>query len=424
MNNLLLLFVFISLINCTPTSNYNQNSAKTKVKYAGFQLANQVIAPQRIKSISLQNSRESGVPFLVLKSQQQLVLHFDELIDFPTTFGVRFSRYTKNWEPDGLVPTQISNGRLDDLLTGAIRSESDYPTYYQFEYSFPNDQIQFTVSGNWMIEVFNHNSGEVVFSLPFFITEQKGSIEHSFETLNELGYESRFQHQFFVNYSFPSDLQMPEFNLSTYAIQDGQFNKEKELDITDISNANNGIIRFHHSRKDLFLANYDHQRLDIRKFKENKMIRFLEERSSQPPLLQLFDDDGSFDNTSVFPMRNSPSHDRFSRYGIIQFSFIPNWDALPNQQIFITGTFNQWIFKPEFELRWSDSLERFTTNALLKQGEYAYSYQVLQDGKLLPQKAQNPMGQQTERIYSLMVYYKEPSQLSDRLLFLKEVITK
>lgn len=423
MNKLFFLFVFIGFISCTPSSNSSHNQTRAQTKYAGFQLPNQVIAPQRIKSISLQSSHESGVPFLVLQSQQQLVLHFDELIDYPSTFGVRFSHFTKIWESDGLVPTQISNGRLEDLLMGAVRSDNDYPTFYQFEYSFPNDQIQFTVSGNWMIEVFDYNSGEIIFSLPFFITEQKGNVDYSFETLNELGYESRFQHQFFVNYSFPNDLQMPEFNLSTFAIQDGQFNSEKELDITDISNANNGIIRFHHNRRDLFLANYDHQRLDIRKFKENKTVRFLEERNGKAPLLQLFDDDSSFDNTSVSPMRNAPSNNRNARYGNVQFSFIPNWDALPNQQIFVTGTFNQWTLRPEFELHWSDSLERFTANPLLKQGDYAYSYQVLQDGKVLAQKAQNPMGQ-TERIYTILVYYKDPAQFSDRLLFLKEVITK
>jgi len=410
------------LIGCgSTTKQRTQKPAKPKVP--GFYLSKQQLPPENIKSIQLLNQQGSAIPYLRLNSKEQLTLRFDELTTDPKTYGIRFSRYDRDWNEDGQVPTQISDGQLEDLIELGIRSDNEFPEYFQSEYEFPNSRIKFRLSGNWLVEVFDYQDGEIVFSLPFLIAEQMGSVENSYETLNEFNQESRFQHQHFVWYSFPQSLQLPEYNVSVFAIQDGRFTSQKGLTVTDISSSSEGKIRYHHQRNDLFSANYDHQKLNLNKLRENDHIRFVEERGDKPALVSMYDDNPAFEQTDSFELYNNPSHNRFDRYIETEFSFVPNWEAQVNDKIFVTGLFTQNALYPNMELTWKPEEKRFTTRALLKQGVYTYSYEVLRNGRFVKQLAQNPLGR-TIRTYSILVYYKDPARFIDRLVYFKEFQTQ
>jgi hypothetical protein len=412
----------IFLIGCGSTAN--QRTKKLAVpKVPGFYLSKQQLPPENIKSIQLQNQQGSAIPYIRLNSKEQLILRFDEITTDPKTFGIRFSRYDREWNEDGQVPTQISDGQLEDLIELGIRSDNEFPEYFQSEYEFPNSRIKFRLSGNWLVEVFDYYNGEVVFSLPFLITEQMGSLENSYETLNEFNQVSRYQHQHFVWYSFSENLQLPEYNVSVYAIQDGRFTSQKGLAITDFTSRSEGRIRFHHDRNDLFAANYDHQKLDLTKLRENDQIRFVEERGEKPALVSLYDDNPAFEQTDSYLLYNRPSNNRFDRYIETEFSFIPNWETQTSEKIFVTGLFAQNALYPNMELKWNPVEKRFTTRALLKQGMYSYSYEVVRNGRIVKHLAQNSLGR-TIRTYSILVYYKDPARFIDRLVCIKEFQTQ
>ena len=412
----------IFLIGCGSTAN--QRTKKLAVpKVPGFYLSKQQLPPENIKSIQLQNQQGSAIPYIRLNSKEQLILRFDEITTDPKTFGIRFSRYDREWNEDGQVPTQISDGQLEDLIELGIRSDNEFPEYFQSEYEFPNSRIKFRLSGNWLVEVFDYYNSEVVFSLPFLITEQMGSLENSYETLNEFNQVSRYQHQHFVWYSFSENLQLPEYNVSVYAIQDGRFTSQKGLAITDFTSRSEGRIRFHHDRNDLFAANYDHQKLDLTKLKENDHIRFVEERGEKPALVSLYDDNPAFEQTDSYLLYNRPSNNRFDRYIETEFSFIPNWETQTSEKIFVTGLFAQNALYPNMELKWNPVEKRFTTRALLKQGMYSYSYEVVRNGRIVKHLAQNSLGR-TIRTYSILVYYKDPARFIDRLVYIKEFQTQ
>jgi len=412
----------IFLIGCGSTAN--QRTKKLAVpKVPGFYLSKQQLPPENIKSIQLQNQQGSAIPYIRLNSKEQLILRFDEITTDPKTFGIRFSRYDREWNEDGQVPTQISDGQLEDLIELGIRSDNEFPEYFQSEYEFPNSRIKFRLSGNWLVEVFDYYNGEVVFSLPFLITEQMGSLENSYETLNEFNQVSRYQHQHFVWYSFSESLQLPEYNVSVFAIQDGRFTSQKGLAITDFTSRSEGRIRFHHDRNDLFAANYDHQKLDLTKLRENDQIRFVEERGEKPALVSLYDDNPAFEQTDSYLLYNRPSNNRFDRYIETEFSFIPNWETQTSEKIFVTGLFAQNALYPNMELKWNPVEKRFTTRALLKQGMYSYSYEVVRNGRIVKHLAQNSLGR-TIRTYSILVYYKDPARFIDRLVYIKEFQTQ
>jgi len=75
------------------------------------------------------------------------------------------------------------------------------------------------------------------------------------------------------------------------------------------------------------------------------------------------------------------------------------------------------------ELKWNPVEKRFTTRALLKQGMYSYSYEVVRNGRIVKHLAQNSLGR-TIRTYSILVYYKDPARFIDRLVYIKEFQTQ
>jgi hypothetical protein len=418
----LFLVQVLFIVGCG-TATRQTKEKKVSPKVPGFYLSKQKLPPPEIKSIQFSNQQTVAIPNIRLNSKDQLNLRFDEVTNDPHTFGIRFARFDRDWNEDGQVPTQISDGQLEDIIELGIRSDNEFPEYFQSAYDFPNSRIKFRMSGNWMVEVFDYQSGETIFSLPFLISEQSGNVENSYETLNEFNQDSRFQHQHFVWYHFSNDIQLPEYNVSVFAIQDGRFTSQKALSVTDFSSRNENVIRYHHERNDLFAANYDHQKLDLKKLRENSQVRFVEERGDQPPLIRLFDDNPAFEQTDSFKLYNAPSSNRFDRYTETEFSFVPNWEVQENDKIFVTGLFQQNALYPNLELVWNNQEKRFTTNVLLKQGEYTYSYEVLRNGKPAKQLAQNPLGR-TVRTYTFLVYYKDPTRFIDRLLFVKEFQTE
>lgn len=420
------LFCLISIVLHTcvsaPTS---KKTTVIKEKIPGFYLEGQVLPPKEIKSVRLEHSVAiQAVPLIRLQSADKLTLRFDEITDHPHNYGVRFSRYSSKWEEDGLVPTQISGGQLEDLIELGDRSNDEFPSFFQFDYTFPNERIWFTLSGNWLVEVFTYQSGETVFSLPFLVSEQQGSIQVQTETLNEMNQQSRFQHQHFVFYSFSEKaVQLPEYNVSVYVIQDGRFSSQKQLPVKDFSNRSNQVIRYHHERSDLFVANYDHLLLNMKKLRDSQLIRYVEERGAKPPSVLLFDNNPVFEQTTAFQLVNKPSSDRFDRYAEVEFSLVPNWQREPNERVFVTCLFAQYGLKSEYEMAWNEQEQRFKRPILLKQGEYAYSYEVLRKGIPVPQLAQNPFGS-TVRHYTVLVYYADPTRFIDRLVNVYEFSTR
>lgn len=425
-NRILSFSCLLIIISCSSSGNSGNKS--TSFYYFDdiprLSHPNQLIAPDNIRSISLSNNnrKNTPIPVISLGSNQQLTLSFDELDDISTSFGIRFKRFDRNWNETNLVPTQISTGILDDLIKNVARSEDEFPIYYHYSYTFPNQLIEFTLSGNWMLEVYDFQTNEPFFSLPFFISDDSGNLGIDLEVLNFDSRNSRYQHQFFIDYSFPENLRLPEFNIEARVLQDGHFALEKDMTTKDLSRRSDGIIRFQLNREEALPAQFDHQSLGISILREGGMIRYVDERANEPVEIQLLDDVQAFEQSRGSSALNDPNSTVKARYANVVFSFIPSFTLDYDQQIFVTGKFNQWSLQPEFELSWNEAQQRYMTTALLKQGSYSYSYIVLDGDEILAQLSQNRFGS-TKRNYQFLIYYQDPNLFLDRLLLVESIET-
>jgi hypothetical protein len=86
--------------------------------------------------------------------------------------------------------------------------------------------------------------------------------------------------------------------------------------------------------------------------------------------------------------------------------------------VYVLGALSDWQLKDEFRLRYDSLQQRYTGQALLKQGFYSYSYAVA------PKTANTPPDEvyfegthtETENVYDLLVYYRPPGSRTDLLI--------
>lgn len=414
------------LAGCIPAGQNNmRRSDETRPSYTNtFTIDQQKPPPENIKSIHLYPGQSpSGPPVYQLNSGQKLVLSFDYLDEQNKQFRLEVSHRSANWEKSSLNPSQFLEGFDYTYLQTDGQSFSRSPTYQHLEYEFPNDEIQFSVSGNYLLEIYDSDSGDMLFTYPFFVTENKGTLETKIEQLFARRRDGRSLDQPFSTYRYPPFVELPQFELSFYYAQNQFWGRMKETRSFDTSTPDE--ISFHLTRNDAFIADYDFKLLDLRTLDPDGE-KILEHRPETiPPQIILRRD-------ILFPENNpgilaekilgKPLNDRNSEYADVHFSLETPDTLIPDADIYIVGHFNNWMISKQNKMKFNTTSGLWEGQALVKQGEYAYKYVKLVKGGI-DDLALDESFVSSSREYTTFVYFEDPDLRFDRLLKIRHITT-
>ena len=103
-------------------------------------------------------------------------------------------------------------------------------------------------------------------------------------------------------------------------------------------------------------------------------------------------------------------------YAEVLFSFKQNL-PLDNEDIYVYGELSDWQLKPEFKMRYEESVKAYVCEAYLKQGYYNYKYLVVNQktGKT-DEEGFEGNWYETGNDYQILVYYRAFGQRYDRLM--------
>ncbi|MBN2732754.1 MAG: DUF5103 domain-containing protein, partial [Balneolaceae bacterium] len=274
------------------TINNGKQNATLSGRYA---LLRQVAPPPEIQSIQLYpENDETAPPVIHLDSRQQLTLEFDYLDAGVHQFKLMVSHRTKNWEESPISPAIYLESFSETYFGDGRKSFVQNPAYHHYSYRFPNERLNITKSGNYLLSVFNYNSNELLFRIPFFVSENKGALDTRIETLFALRNDGRSIAQPFSAYRYPAFVQHPQFDLSFFYVQNQFWGRAQESERFDT--ATPGIVNFHLSRNKSFLADYEFNLLDIRSFEPDGQQIVDIQPGQTPPLVTLRRDIQRFDS--------------------------------------------------------------------------------------------------------------------------------
>lgn len=392
-----------------------------------FALSQQKAPPNDIQSAQLHPKGQPGrAPIIRLDSPQKLMLSFDYLDTESRQFRVEVSHRNQQWQQSSIGPSTYLDSFYETYIQEAKASFSQRPSYRHVEYEFPNNELRPVVSGNYLLEVYSYESGDLLFSMPFFITEDKGQIESRIERLFAQRDDGRPLDQPFSVYQYPQDLvEYPQFDLSMSFVQNQFWGRTRKAGFIDTITP--GELNGHLERDNAFVGNYEFKVLDLRSFDPDGRHILEYQPEVTPPKIILRRDVQNLDTNPRFPSAAAtlgiPIDDRSSDYAEVEFSLETDSSIPLSSNIYIVGHFNNWVINKLNKMSFNANENMWKGRAFIKQGEYAYKY-VLVRNNTVDDLALDQGFVSAQQEYLTFIYFKDPKRNFDRILKVDRLIQR
>lgn len=423
---LLISFCLLSLTACsgsggTLTNRQIQAAHMSQGYQNSFQVAGHQFDSTVLRSVQFSRTGNlSSAPVIELGSSQTLELFFEVLSFDSNQFSVSFTHHNPDWSRSSLPPEFFMSGLQRRNLDSGRVSQNQRPSYRQYQFRFPGDDLRFTKSGNYMIHLYDHDSRNTLLSLPFFVTENIGALRSSVEDFPSPRQNLRRSHRPVSSYSLPESVEQPIFDLEFYFVQNqfwGRALKADELDFSDPKE-----VRFQTGSRFAFIGDYEFLSLSLQNLNRSNPQIFETDPAEIPPRVTLRDDISGFSaagRAAATGRFGRPERRLSGQYATVQFIFEPGKNLFPGQQIYLVGDFNNWSIHPEYRLRFDQRLNRWTGSSVIKEGSYFYKYVVV-SGNQIDDLIFDDLFSNSQQEYHALVYKRDHREFYYRLLQIQQ----
>lgn len=384
-----------------------------------FNIPAQIVAENSIRSIQFhREGNPSSAPILNLDRNNQLQLRFEHLSFDSRQFRVSLSHHNPDWSRSGLPPERFMDGFNTVTLNGGDVSQNSRPSYRQFTFLFPTEQFQITKSGNYLLKIEDADTGFLVLTLPFFVSENAGSIKSSIEELSVPRQNLRRVQRPVSQYTLPDFVEQPQFDLEFYFAQNRFWGRTKQADELDFSAPDH--VQFEMSSGGAFIGDYEFRTLFLNELSQSDNDVVEAFPAEIPPRLILHDDAEGFGGSAPINLSRlgpfgNPDMSLRSGYANVVFRFDPERSPGSAESIHLLGDFNNWSVNNDNRLRLNPETGRWETSAIIKKGNYKYKY-VLFDGNEIDDLYFDQLFTDSRQQYHAFVYMRDSKNFYYRLL--------
>lgn len=360
---------------------------------------------------------ERQLPVLSLRNGgARLTLEFDLMEATGRPLSIHFFHADRTWERD-LTPAEYMESFQDDDLMTYTPSRGTVVDYTHYTYQFPNNDIQFRVSGNYILRVTEQGQRDrVLFERPFFVTEEAGAVAMRVDDVPVSGQRSPSDLPA-AQFTPPSGLQGNPFQYETCFIRNGRFDTARCTDQPRLMQQ--PTLGFELYRNSAFRPTTADYFLDLSAIRTGGAIEGTD-RSVTPFRVLLEPDYAQFPGRMALgdalngqvvvddAVRSVGEPDVEAEYARVQFSFVPPNELPLGRALQLNGTFSGLT-----RMTWQPNRGRYEGTVLLKQGLYEYYYQ--SDDPALQEVLRRSLPPARDQ-YTAFVYYTDRTLNTDRLL--------
>jgi hypothetical protein len=370
-----------------------------------------------------------GYPQIRFNSNDKLYVSFDEISSDARSLEYRFVLCNADWTTASLQPIRYISGQnhypIDDIRF-SLNTRIDY-THYQF--SFPNEQTRFLVSGNYKCEIYDVNEPELtLLTIHFFVKEDAVAIAPKVIPPKRSEWRrSRQQLEFDIT-SLSFDIAQPYQNLTVLVQQNGRTDNVRRVQPKYIVGK---TLKFADSEELIFdggneFRNFDTKFLNFNGYGVENISTvnyqlLVQLQPAESRATRAFLDNGDINGRYVIraDMRQNPETE--AEYTIVEFSLYTNFEG-NDAGIHVFGELTNWAFGEISEMEYDYQRKCYFKHLLLKQGFYDYQY-VLFNKRNQTADITRFEGnhQNTRNNYSIYVYYRGNSDHHDRLIGISTV---
>ncbi|MBN1131714.1 MAG: DUF5103 domain-containing protein [Bacteroidales bacterium] len=386
----------------------------------------ELILDADIKSVQLyREGWPLSYPVTRKENDIPLVLEFDELLDHPSQFNYKIVHCNADWTPSELSDQEVMEGFPENVIRDYRTSFSTYYNYTHYTLQFPNEELRFKISGNYLLIVYrDYDESSVVLTRRFMITEGIVSIEGKAKIPELNMYRGCCQEiDFTVNHSnFP--ISDPYSEPKVFIYQNGIW----DLNISGLRPliVNEGELVYDYQQENIFMGGNE--------------FRLFDTKNTRIPTyyVQSIDYISPYFHFTLKPDEPNKAHLYFSREDMNGRFFIeseegsdPDVDAdyvfvhfrlnmafPPGQgSVYIAGALTNWQFGDENRMEYDADQEAYMKTLLLKQGVYNYRYVFIPESSSeIDISAIEGSHFETENEYLVLFYHFGPGERFDRLI--------
>lgn len=380
---------------------------------------------KQIKTLQVKVAGEMfSEPYIALGGPDRIEINFDGL-------GNGYSNYTYNvihcnsdWTQSQLSPIEYMNGFQGMTIDDFANSIGTTTQYSNYRLLLPNDNVQFKVSGNYAVQVYNENNpDQVIFTACFSVAEPLVKIGATVSGNTDIDTnQSHQQVSFNINtQNFP--ITYPQTDLKIFVYQDNR----RDNAVTGLQPMSilENQISYTYNRNLIFPAGNEYRRMEFLSNKYNGMhvqsISYhnpyynVELMTDHKRNNQTYQYDQDQDGRFFIRCSNCNDPDTEADYYIVHFTLA--CDRIPDGDVYLNGDFVYDAFDDASKMVYNPETNAYEKALLLKQGSYNYQYLFVPTGSTTGETGPIEGNYyQTENEYSIYVYYCPMGARYDRLI--------
>jgi len=362
-------------------------------------------------------------PVWDLGSSKVLTLCFDELGTSSKDYYYTIIHCNADWTVSDLDQSEYIQGYYEDAISDYQSSFNTTINYIHYKIKLPNDYMRPTISGNYVLEVFEGSKpDEVVFRKRFMVVERKTDIQVKVRNMNQGAYFYNDQEMEVIVDYFENEFYDISQNLKVQILKNRNWIQFLELSQPDLIKDNE--FTFNNVTKLKFKGGNEFHHFNTKNIHyaaENiKNISFVD---NMYHFQLVTNKDRTFDDYQYVPDINglykvdvsqSEYPETEADYTYVYFTL--KMDA-PIQlgDVFVWGALSNYEFSDNNKLHYNFEQKAYEGRLLLKQGYYNYQYVLVENNKPDFTYIEGNHSE-TDNNYTILVYYHDYRGGYDRLI--------
>ena len=393
--------------------------ASAQVKYFNS------VSSKQIKTLQVKVAGEMiSEPYIGLGGDDRIEINFDGLGNGYSNYAYNVIHCNADWTKSQLSPIEYMNGFQGMTIDDFANSIGTTTSYCNYRLMFPNENIQFKVSGNYAIQVYNENNpDQILFTACFSVVEPAVKIAATVSGNTDIDTnQSHQQVSFNINtQNFP--ITYPQTDLKIFVYQDNR----RDNAVTGLQPMSilENQLSYSYNRSLIFPAGNEYRRMEFLSSKYNGM--HVQDISFHNPYynVELMTDhkrsnfsyqyDQDQDGRFFIRCSNCNDPDTEADYYIVHFTLA--CDEIPGGDVYLNGDLVNNLFSNQSKMAYNPENGQYEKAILLKQGSYNYQYLFVPTGSTIGETGPIEGNYyQTENEYSIYVYYCPFGARYDRLI--------
>lgn len=368
--------------------------------------------------------RDLFPPIINLNTGEHITISFDEFTENVTYMQYSLIHCNADWRPSALSELEYLDGFNTNPIEEYEFSMATFAHYVHYSVTLPNDDVQFKVSGNYVLVVYPENEPEnILLQVCFSVYENDILVAPSITSRTDIDYNREHQQVEVTLNTNNYRIQNPYNELKVSILQNGR--RDKEVIVDRPLRVQGNQIVYAHDRNMIFEAGNEFRRfemvatryagLGVEKIYHFDPYYHVVLAPSTPRAETSYLYDRTQNGRFVIRQSGSEDSDTEADYFVVHFSL--DSDPIPGGKIYIDGEMTNHQYTPYNEMVYNPETGKYEKTLLLKQGSYNYQYVFLPDGASSATAA--PIeGNYYETVneYLVKVYHRPQGERYDKLI--------